>query len=98
MNAKAKINRQARFFESVNQNFDRAAAVTTIPEVKATGGRCMSRLIERSKNGMPSTVQSTKVWQSTAKPCVMLLMKTADKSTAWGLSVLAFFDFLHHFV
>lgn len=32
MTAKAKINKQARFFESVNQNFDRAADLTSIPK------------------------------------------------------------------
>ncbi len=32
MTAKAKINKQARFFESVNKNFDRAAILTTIPK------------------------------------------------------------------
>jgi len=32
MTAKSKIDKQARFYESVNRNFDRAAALTTIPK------------------------------------------------------------------
>jgi glutamate dehydrogenase (NAD(P)+) len=32
MTAKIKIDKQARFFESVNRNFDRAAILTTIPK------------------------------------------------------------------
>ena len=32
MTARAKINKQARFFESVNRNFERAAVLTSIPK------------------------------------------------------------------